>query len=257
MLEYGEHGGGHGHPDKLQLILYGLGRTLMPDLGTTGYGVPLHREWYKTTPAHNTVTIGTGSQRGTTGELIDFRTGDGWSSATARSTGAYEGWELERRVLLAEGVLVDEFALTGEAPDTLDWFTRAPGELSLSVETEPFSEDAPNATYGYLHEMRRAATDGRWEAWWDVGEDGSRLHLTFEAAPETEAVACLAPGPAGEDPWHTLRVRRSAAETTFRVVHQMLDAGEQPQPVTFEPDTVRVGEMEVVRAGDGLRRQAP
>ena len=57
MLEYGEHGGGHGHPDKLQLILYGLGKQLCPDLGTTGYANPLHPNYYKRTPAHNTITI--------------------------------------------------------------------------------------------------------------------------------------------------------------------------------------------------------
>lgn len=254
MLEYGEHGGGHGHPDKLQLILYGLGQTLMPDPGTTGYGVPLHREWYKTTPAHNTVTIGSNSQRATTGELLDFQSGDDWSSAAARSTGAYPGWELERRVLLTDGVLVDEFDLRGEEPDTLDWFARAPGELQLSLQTAPVTEEAPNATYGYIQQMRGAVSGGPWEAWWNVDEQGGRLHLTFEGAAETEAVACLAPGLPGDDPWHTLRVRRTAAETTFRVVYQMLAPGREPEPVGFEPDRVRVGELEVVRAGGGLRR---
>ncbi|MFP4250937.1 MAG: heparinase II/III family protein, partial [Armatimonadota bacterium] len=254
MLEYGEHGGGHGHPDKLQLILYGLGRTLMPDPGTTGYGVPLHREWFKTTPAHNTVTVGTNWQRATTAELIDFQTGDGWSSAAARSTGAYEGWELERRVLLTEDVLVDEFTVKGDAPDTLDWFARAPGGLSLSVEVEPITEDAPNATYGYLREMRGATTAEDWSAWWAIDDDGSGLHLTFENAPDTEAVTCLAPGLPGDDPWETLRVRRTAKETTFRVVYQML-ADEEPEPVAFEPGRIRVGEMVFVRAGDGLQKR--
>ena len=254
MLEYGEHGGGHGHPDKLQLILYGLGRTLMPDPGTTGYGVPLHREWYKTTPSHNTVTIGTRSQRATTGELLDMHVADGWSSATAGSTGAYPGWELERRLLLAEGVLVDEFSLQGEEPDTLDWFARAPGPLAVSLETAPVTETAPNATYGYLREMRGATTEQGWEAWWEVDGEGARLHLTFEAAPQTEVVTCLAPGVPGDDPWHTLRVRRSADETMFRVVYQMLKEGESPRPVSFEPDRVRVGEMDVLRTEVGLRR---
>lgn len=254
MLEYGEHGGGHGHPDKLQLILYGLGQTLMPDPGTTGYGVPLHREWYKTTPSHNTVTIGCRSQRATTGELLDLQVHDGWSSAAARSTGAYEGWELVRRMLLTEGVLVDEFTLRGEESDTLDWFARAPGELSLSVEASPIAEEAPNTTYGYLQQMRGALTDEGWEAWWVVDTEGSRLHLTFEGAPETQAVACLAPGVPGDDPWHTLRVRRTTDETTFRVVYQMLPAGREPAAVGFQPDRIRVGEMEVFRAEHGLQR---
>jgi len=32
LLDFGEHGGGHGHPDKLNIIVSGLGRTLAPDL---------------------------------------------------------------------------------------------------------------------------------------------------------------------------------------------------------------------------------
>ncbi len=253
MLRYGEHGGGHGHPDKLQIILFGLGQTLMPDLGTTGYGVPLHREWYVTPPGHNTVTIGTDSQRPTTGELLDFRSEDGWSSAAARSTGAYQDWELVRRVLLTEGLLVDEFTVSGEESDAVDWFARAPGELVPGFEAAPITEEAPNVTYGYLQEMRGAVTDEAWSAWWAVDDDGSRLHLTFEGAPDTQVVACLAPGIPGDDRWHTLRVRRDAAETTFRVVHQMLEPGQEPAPVSFEPDRVRVGEIEALRDGDGLQ----
>ncbi len=36
LLKYGPHGGGHGHPDKLALVLWGYGERLSPDLGTPG-----------------------------------------------------------------------------------------------------------------------------------------------------------------------------------------------------------------------------
>ncbi|MDH7571314.1 MAG: heparinase II/III family protein, partial [Armatimonadota bacterium] len=167
MLEYGEHGGGHGHPDKLQLIFYGLGQTLCPDLGTTGYGVRLHGQWYKTTPAHNTVTLGMKSQAPTTGKLLAFDVKDQYAAASAESRGAYPGYRLFRKLLLTDRFLVDLFSVVaeeGQPEVTADWFLRAPGSLALSVPVAPLAEKAPTATYDYLKELRGAETASDWSA---------------------------------------------------------------------------------------------
>src|SRR5690606_28310327 len=55
LMDFGPHGGAHGHFDKLGIVLYGLGQALLPDPGRLDYGVPLHHQWYKTTIAHNTI----------------------------------------------------------------------------------------------------------------------------------------------------------------------------------------------------------
>ncbi|HID07210.1 MAG TPA: heparinase, partial [Armatimonadetes bacterium] len=62
-LKYGPHGGGHGHPDKLNFILYARGLVIAPDPGTARYGIPIQRGWYRTTLAHNTLTVDEASQR--------------------------------------------------------------------------------------------------------------------------------------------------------------------------------------------------
>lgn len=251
MLEYGEHGGGHGHLDKLQLILYGLGRTLCPDPGTAGYGVPLHRQWFKTTAAHNTVTIGARPQAATTGKLLAFEANERYAAATAESREAYPGTRMVRRLLLGDGFLVDLFAVAGEAPKTLDWFLRAPGELTLSLETTPLVEKAPNATYAYLKDLRAAKTDQTWSAIWQVDDGGGRLVTTMRAAPETQVAHCLAPGIPGEAPWQTLRVRREASATQFVAVHQCVPAGGEPRPVVFAADRVSIGNA-TVRFGETI-----
>jgi hypothetical protein len=56
-LKYGPHGGGHGHPDKNSFILYARGKILATDAGTHAYGSSLHRDWDKTTLAHNTLIV--------------------------------------------------------------------------------------------------------------------------------------------------------------------------------------------------------
>ncbi|OPZ19820.1 MAG: Alginate lyase [candidate division BRC1 bacterium ADurb.BinA364] len=252
MLEYGEHGGGHGHPDKLQLILYGLGQTLCPDIGTTGYGVDLHERYYKTTFSHNTVAIGGRSQKATTGELLYFDNSheeQGWVSAGARSAEAYDGWTLSRRLLLAEGLLVDVFSVEGGKAEPIDWLLRSPGKLRLGLEPAPIEEKPLHSAYEYFQGLRGASTKADWTAEWALegGNDrtaGGLLHLTMRGAPATQAAQAVAPGPAGKR-WDTLRVRRQAKQTEFAAVYQMLAPGQTPLPVRFHAGGVAVGEKEI------------
>ena len=40
-LDYGHHGGGHGHPDRLNLLLARGARRILDDMGTGSYVDPL------------------------------------------------------------------------------------------------------------------------------------------------------------------------------------------------------------------------
>lgn len=256
-LEYGEHGGGHGHPDKMQLILYGLGRPLATDLGTTGYGIDMHWKYYKTTPGHNTVAIGTKDQQPTTGKCLAFEADERCASAVVESREAYPGYRLVRRALAADGLVVDVFDVIGSKKDTLDWFARAPGPLTLSISTGPLDEKPPAPAYAYFEELQGANTDKAWQARWQQDAQGDApagtLVLTMGAQPATQVARAVAPGPRGYK-WDTLRVRRQAATTRFVAVWQMTQ-GEAPK-VEFSDDTVRVGPMRVSLQGpvDSLLR---
>lgn len=82
-----------------------------------------------------------------TGELMAFRKGDGWNAAVARTDKAYPGYVLTRRILLTDGFLADVFEVRGEKVETLDWFLRAPAELSVSVPLEAASEKPISPPY--------------------------------------------------------------------------------------------------------------
>ncbi|NOY81844.1 MAG: hypothetical protein GXP31_12685 [Kiritimatiellaeota bacterium] len=251
MLEYGEHGGGHGHPDKLQLILYALGRQLCPDLGTTGYANPLHSGYYKTTPSHNTVTIGGRDMAGRSGSLLAFEANERFSAAVARTDRVYNGFVLTRRVLLGDGFIVDEFVVAGDREETLDWFLRADGKLSLGLDVGPIEETPLSKPYTYLKNLRGAETSRDWSARWGFGtaetqSDGARLVVTMKGEPGTQVAVADAPGGAGTGRlWGTLRVRRSAVRTRFVAVHQAVSAGAGPPPVRFDGRLVRIGNATV------------
>ncbi len=61
-LECGAYGGGHGHPDRLNLALHADGEYWLPDPGTGSY-VARDLFWYRSTLAHNAPRLDGVSQR--------------------------------------------------------------------------------------------------------------------------------------------------------------------------------------------------
>src|SRR5689334_6534114 len=68
-LDYGHSGGGHGHPDRLNLLLVDGETRWLDDFGTGSYtDRSLH--WYRSTLAHNAPLVDGHSQRATDGVLL-------------------------------------------------------------------------------------------------------------------------------------------------------------------------------------------
>ena len=57
----GSYGGGHGHPDRLNLVLHADGEYWLPDFGTGSY-VARDLFWYRSTLAHNAPRLDGASQ---------------------------------------------------------------------------------------------------------------------------------------------------------------------------------------------------
>lgn len=246
LLRYGEHGGGHGHPDKLEIILYGLGRTLMPDLGNPGYGTALHRGYYKTTPGHNTVTLGGATQARTAGECLAFGGEGPIQAAVAESRGAYEDAVLRRTVVLGPGYLADIFRVEAPEQTTIDYILRCAGELTVTPSgqaADGMLGEQPG--YRYMEVVRRISPDanGSWQATWALPEpEGARVHLTGIGAEGCEIIQVSAPGIPGRERMGTLVLRRDGDAATFVVVQQLLTAGVEPLPVRPVLGGIAVGQ---------------
>jgi hypothetical protein len=208
-VRFGMHGGGHGHPDKLNLVSYGGGRVLGLDPGSINYGVPLHGEWYRTTIAHNTVAVDGTSQSNADGKLIEWKAEGGTTRMVASADGVYKGVRLTRSVeLSAAGRMVDRFECASETEHTYDWAFHVPGRLKVSVPITARAEALGSAN-GYQHLKKVAAgrTDGAWTARFESAS-GSALVLRVEAAPGTEVITAVGPGRDPVDEVPVLIVRR-------------------------------------------------
>ncbi|MCW8132735.1 MAG: heparinase II/III family protein, partial [Planctomycetota bacterium] len=72
LMDYGPHGGPHGHPDKLNLILFAAGDELGGEPKMHRYEDPLHGAWTKATVAHNTMAVDERSQSACAGKLLVY-----------------------------------------------------------------------------------------------------------------------------------------------------------------------------------------
>ena len=218
-VRFGTYGGGHGHPDMLNIVTYGAGRQGGLDPGSIHYGVPLHREWYRTTIAHNTVSVDGKLQARAGGRLEDWKTEAGVTILKASADGAYPGVRLRRRLRLDGEGLEDRFECSSETEHVYDWAFHAPGRLRVvGVEMEPGGALGDANGYQHLKIRLRGQTDGDWRAVWTDG--AARLVIRMKGAPDTEVYVAAGPGRDPKTMVDTLIVRRRAASTVFDARHE-------------------------------------
>ena len=196
ILDYGPHGGSHGHLDTLSLYLYGDTTPWQPDPGQVPYG---HRNWrrhYASTAAHPTFSVDGLDQAECSGELVSA----GEDEVTVACRQAYDGVVATRRVVLGEdGLLHDELTVTSDRPRRIAAHLRP--DVPLAVRIGP---DGSAAT-----EWTGAAT----------------LHGVHTASGPARFVARPGPGPA-DDPQRTRThvdwVAEEATVITFRSTYRVV-----------------------------------
>ncbi|HSA56872.1 MAG TPA: heparinase II/III family protein [Gemmatimonadaceae bacterium] len=211
-LDYGHAGGGHGHPDRLNLwLVHGAARVL-EDVGTGSYVDPaLH--WYRSTLAHNAPLLGGRSQPRVDGWLGAWDAGDGvtWIDAAVELTPA----EIRRTVVVSAHYLVDTvtwtapdevqvdlpFHVTGEPDPSLEWRAAIlPGGRGL--------EDG----FAFVERAERGGSHPRLR----LDQTGMQAWITTEAPHEWWR--CVAPGPPGQPHRTFLLVRASGRQGQITTV---------------------------------------
>jgi prepilin-type processing-associated H-X9-DG protein len=121
-LDYGHSGGGHGHPDRLNLLLVDGHVRWFDDPGTGSY-VDESLHWYRSTLAHTAPLVDAHSQPPTHGFLIAFDDDGrmGWVSAVAP---LLPDLEVRRSVVLMPDYLID----------ILEWDGQMPHEIGLPLQ---------------------------------------------------------------------------------------------------------------------------
>jgi len=208
-LDYGHSGAGHGHPDRLNLILVHGDDRWLDDVGTGSYVDPsLH--WYRSTLAHNAPLVNGRSQERVHGTLSAYedRGGAGWVRAFA--DGVAPGVRLERTLVAMPDYLVDELTWRGDQEVTIDLPFHADGELDGVGAWTPATPDGstePEDGFAYLTatEAATADTDVRLHA--RLGEHVADVRVSVDVPHVWWRAVSL--GPPGETTrrFHFVRAR--------------------------------------------------
>jgi hypothetical protein len=221
-LDYGPHGGGHGHPDKLGFSFYGLGDFLAHDPGCVAYGLPIHGEWYRQTISHNTVVVNRRSQDECAGDLDFYVASPRLGVVSASADDAYYPTKFRRLAVLTHDMLLLVDDLADDRDNDYDWAFHGVGEFASSL---PFAAraEAPGDKSGYQHieDVTSAATGDTWQVDWTSPKRSMRLTMLGE--PGTEVIAGKGWGPSslGKVPMvlarrHTKTTRYVAAVQPYR-----------------------------------------
>ncbi|MEV0787316.1 heparinase II/III family protein [Streptomyces sp. NPDC050423] len=223
VLDFGPHGGSHGHRDKLSLYLYGDTTPWQPDPGQVPYAHAEFRDLYASTEAHPAFRVDGAEQAECTGALL----GSDDRSVTAEVTTAYEGVRAVRRIVAGGGFLVDLLSVT------------AGKDRRITAQLRP----------GTALDVQVQATGPVRTTWYgDQTLHGWHTHRT--GAP-VRPVSTPGPGPA-DDP-QRVRTRVDFTAVTDRVVfasvYQAGSAGPAVTDVRLEDDglTVRLADGSTAR----------
>ena len=219
LLDYGRHGGVHGHLDKLNLLLFS-GDELGGEPRFHRYEDPLHAEWTRQTVAHNTMAVdGRGQQPGT-GRLLMFDATEGRQIMRAEVADLYPGTLLDRTVVVLPDAVADIYHARAARRLVCDRTLRFEGKLrGMGTAGQPLGlRDG----YQHLKVAGREPLTASAERVWDtpVGP----LHVTCVGAPGQEIITALGP-----DDDQIALLRQTGAEVTFAVIYRKAEWG---QPVT-------------------------
>lgn len=133
LFRHGPYGGEHDHYDRLSISYCRNNVPVSIDIGTTGYGAPLHYAYYKRTETHNTFCIDSENQAPSAGRLLEFREENDrilmkaeveWTADYRMpdsftilqwSQEAYQGVKAVRTILLVDEGFLDIVEISGAA----------------------------------------------------------------------------------------------------------------------------------------------
>ena len=213
-LKYGPHGGGHGHPDKLNFVLASRGEVIGTDPGTAKYGLPIQGGWYRTTLAHNTLVVDEVSQEQAEGRCLAFGRVAGVAYVVAEAGAIYPGVTFRRTAALIDtglAVFVDQ--VQAGSARTLDLVYHQQGTWSVrpnGVTWAPPGKDG----YRYLEDTTiMRTTDGA--VCETVVPGVGPVKIVLADGTTTDVMMGTGIGKHTEDRVPAVIFRRRAAETVF------------------------------------------
>jgi hypothetical protein len=186
LVDYGTHGGWHGHYDKLNVEIVANNSSLIEDPGTVVYSLPSSNEWYRNSIAHSLSFIGYVNQPETSGSLLTHEFSNDYSYLMVQ----YRDEALEMNVTRLLVVLHSEdygdlvFDVSnwnGISPQTATRSFHFPSAKPVYGENRSATLDVPLETQNYIDV-------GKWE---NLSQNQT---INFSSGDEWQSLFYIMPG---------------------------------------------------------------
>ncbi|HEX9971719.1 MAG TPA: heparinase II/III family protein, partial [bacterium] len=180
-LDYGIMGGEHGHPDRLQMGYYALGRNWIVDPLNESYFNPNLQTWYRQSIAHNTIVLDQTTQTWTNGYSIFFGSLPAFQVASGGSETMYPGAKLTRTLIQIDNYFVDLCDVECGEQRIIDYPIHSFDKLTIEgveFKKQPidrFGHRPGIPGYDQLTEIYSGKTDEDWNACFATAEGDSLL----------------------------------------------------------------------------------
>ncbi len=173
-VECGPQGGGHGHPDRLQLMLHADGVYWLPDPGTGSY-VAHDLFWYRSTLAHNAPRLDGESQPRGNASCECFDDEGEWAWVQGRFN------DLVRMVATGPVYIVDVTMLAGQEDHLLELPWHIAGRGAVETRGRWINDELPDE---FVTRVQRFVPDAPGPVVLSHVQQGRRLtaHLSFDGA---------------------------------------------------------------------------
>ena len=198
-LDYGHSGGGHGHPDRLNLLLADGTVRWLDDMGTGSY-VDRSLFWYRSTLAHNAPLFDGKSQERVHGRLLayDERGAAGWVDAAVDDVAP--GVRARRSVVVMPDYFIDEVSWSADHDATVDLPFHIDGELRGPARWHDAAltgGDTPEDGFEFLHDAQRSNVSAGRTVCVESSSGERKLDVWFRSSADVEWWRASAPGPPG------------------------------------------------------------
>ena len=210
-LDYGHSGGGHGHPDRMNLMLVEGEARWLDDMGTGSYVDPsLH--WYRSTLAHNAPLADGRSQRPGEGRLLAFeeRGAAGWAQVELPSGALAADVQAGRTLIVMPDYAVDQVVWQAQRPVAFDlpMHVQADAEgVGRWLPRTPAASDRPPDGFVWVRDTEMAPVAAGGVVRLRATEDAGVLDGWVMPSASAELWRGIAPGPPGHGDRHFLWIR--------------------------------------------------
>jgi hypothetical protein len=249
-LSYGPHGGGHGHSDNMNIVLYAQGRQWIPAFGSMPYETQAKNDWTSQTVSHNTMVVDGISQYPTEKRNVEWPHDDAsdrvvgtlerfdpsTKSASARCDRAYAGIRLRREVRVDGNLVVDSFDATDAkgVSHQFDYVLHINGEFAggpsaIEAHTGKLGEICG---YQLIEQKRYGTVNGPFDLMFT--SEGKKLRVWAPASGATDVIIGVGPTNRPDRKMTMLILRRKAVETRFLTVLEPVNTADAVRSVRLE-----------------------